>query len=154
MTDVMLILWNAENFNDWRTVVTLVFRSLTYFYTLRKWVLWWFPYCWYFDILSSSMIDVLLVLWYTQYFDVSRYFILWDNEYFDGCHTVDTLIYLVFRLLAYFWYFNILCISIIYVCWYFDILSISVYDAVLIFLFTQYFDDVLLILWYTYVFDY
>ena len=103
------------------------------------------------------MVDVLLILWDTPYFDgwrtidtlryyvfrwltycwhfdYTKYFhvllILWDTTYFDDLCTVDTLIYSVFLWLTY--------------CWYFEILRILMVGVLLILLDTTFF------LWSTY----
>ena len=115
MVGVVLILWDTKYFDGWCTVDTsryFVFRRLTY--------------CWYFELLSISMIDVLLTLWDTSILMAGLLLILRYTEYFDGWRSVDTLRYLVFRLLTY--------------CWCFDILSIWMVHILLILWGTVYFD--------------
>ena len=88
MTELLLIFWDIRYFDGWRTIDTL-----------RYLIFRWLTYCWYFEILNISMVDVLLILLY--------------NKYLDGWRTVDTLRYLVFRWLTYYWYFDIINISIV-----------------------------------------
>ena len=47
----------------------------------------WLTYCWYFEIQSISMVDVLLILW--------------DTKCFDGWRTINTLRYEVFLPSSY-----------------------------------------------------
>ena len=115
MVDVLVILWDTKYFYGWRTGDTLryqVFLWLSYCDTLRYFVFWWLTYCWHFEILCILMVDVLLILW--------------DTSYFDGWRTGDTLRYFVFWWLTYWWYF--------------EIISILMVDVLLILWDTNYFD--------------
>ena len=64
---------------------------------------------------------VLLILWYTSYFDMLRTLDILYFSYFDGSRPVDTLVYLVFQWIAYYRYLGILRISmcrVLLILWY------------------------------------
>ena len=105
MYDVLLILGDIQYFDGWGIVATLRYSIiwwLTCFWYLRYWIFRWLTYCWYFEIFNIVMVDVLLLLWYIEYFDgVFRWLmvllILWEIENFDGWRIVGTLRNLIFR---------------------------------------------------------
>ena len=47
----------------------------------------------YFDILSISMVGVLLILWYTKYFDGVCIIDTLSTNCFGGLRIIDTLVY-------------------------------------------------------------
>jgi len=142
---------------------------------LRYLVYWWYTHFWYFwiptifmvnallyvEIFSILMVDVLLILLDTKYFDDLRtvdtlrylvcwwptdwlYFwirstlmvnvllILWGIQYVDGWHTVDISGYKVFWWLTYCYTLRYLVILWWTYCWYFWIICIFMVNVLLI----------------------
>ena len=172
MVDVLLILWYTQYYNGWRTIDTLMYRVFP-----------WLIYYWYFDILRISMVGELLIHWDALYFQGCCTIDTLIHSYFDGWRTIDTSIYSVVQCLAYYWYFDLLRISIVSVqlilwdassfdgwrtieslifseiqwlayYWYFDKHRISMVGVLLILWDTPYFDCWRNInIWYTQYFD-
>ena len=111
-------LWDTEYFDGWRTTNSLtywVYRFLAYCRYFDTLSIWEWTYNWNIEMLSISIVDVLLIFgilsilivthcWFFKMQSISMFdvlLILWDTWYFYGWRTVDTMRCWVFRCLTY-----------------------------------------------------